>query len=185
MISKYFWPTSRRWDKFACREFNFRPFFCKLTERNQTFGFYVVYTTTIFYLSVGEGNGFLPSLFKPCCSLFVSDLLKSKMDLSFNLELKAIFKIQISHFVANFQLTFSPCAITQNHFRLNSWKHINFNALQLYHYKWKSHLVFEKHTKEIVSNTTEKRPKSLGAMKYNWKLRFSSHQGTQRGIDSV
>ena len=31
-----------------------------------------------------------------------------------------------------------------------------------------------------MSNTTEKRPKSLGTMKYNWKLKFSSHQGTQK-----
>ena len=57
---------------------------------NQTFGFYVVYTKTIFYFSVGEGDGFLPSLFKSYCSLFVRYLLKSKTDLSFNLELTAL-----------------------------------------------------------------------------------------------
>ena len=56
----------------------------------------MVYTKTIFYLTVGEGNGFLPSLFKSCCSLFVSDLLKSKMDLSFNLEVKAILRLSIA-----------------------------------------------------------------------------------------
>ena len=71
-------------------------------------------------------------------------------------------------------------SINASHVNWTFWKHINFNALQLYHYKWRSNLVFEKHTKEIVSNTTEKRPKSLGAMKYNWKLRFSSHQGNQK-----
>ena len=38
---------------------------------------------------------------------------------------------------------------------------------------WKTYI-------HIVSNTTEKRPKNLGAMKYNWKLMFSSHQGTQK-----
>ena len=57
---------------------------------NQTFGFYVAYTKTIFYFSVGEGDGFLPSLFKSYCSLFVRYLLKSKTDLSFNLELTAL-----------------------------------------------------------------------------------------------
>ena len=69
----------------------FPTIFCKLTEINQIFGFYVVYTKTIFYLSVGEGDGFLPSLFKSYCSLFVWDLLKSKTDISFNLELTALF----------------------------------------------------------------------------------------------
>ena len=51
----------------------------------------MVYTKTIFYLSVGESDGFLPSLFKSYCSLFVWDLLKSKTDISFNLELTAFF----------------------------------------------------------------------------------------------
>ena len=32
-----------------------------------------------------------------------------------------------------------------------------------------------------MSDTTEKKvPKSLRAMKYNWKLRFNNHQGTEK-----
>ena len=31
-----------------------------------------------------------------------------------------------------------------------------------------------------MSNTTEKRPKYLRTMRYNWKIRFSSHQGTEK-----
>ena len=94
VISKYFSPPSRRWDKLACRELNFRTFFVNWQiEINQILGFYVVYTKTIFYLSVGEGGGFLPSLFKSYCSLFVWDLLKSKTDISFNLELTTILRI--------------------------------------------------------------------------------------------
>ena len=83
-MSKYFSPPGDETVKFPT-------IFCKLTEINQIFGFYVVYTKTIFYLSVSEGDGFLPSLFKSYCSLFVWDLLKSKTDISFNLELTALF----------------------------------------------------------------------------------------------
>lgn len=55
---------------------SFLAIFCKLTEIKQTFGFYVVYTKTIFYLSVGEGDGFrraFSNLIVLClCGIFLS-----------------------------------------------------------------------------------------------------------------